>query len=150
MNRHKVYLAGPLFTFGDRAFNRELALAICKLVPDVTFILPQEYAEAIYGQERFAERVFEFCIRSVDEADAVLCIVDGADADSGTCVELGYAYARKKPILGIRTDFRSSEDDGVNIMVRKTCSEYLWLPNTHLSMQEIVEALVKAFDRLWG
>jgi nucleoside 2-deoxyribosyltransferase len=37
-------------------------------------------------------------------------------------VEIGYAYALKKPIVGVRTDFRASEDRGVNLMVSHACS----------------------------
>ena len=38
--------------------------------------------------------------------------MDGADADSGTCWEFGYAYAMKKELIALRTDFRKSGDTG--------------------------------------
>jgi nucleoside 2-deoxyribosyltransferase len=37
--------------------------------------------------------------------------MDGADPDSGTCWEVGYAY-RKKPIVLVRTDLRQTASDG--------------------------------------
>ena len=37
--------------------------------------------------------------------------MDGADPDSGTCWECGYAYARKKPVVLFRSDFRGSGDE---------------------------------------
>ena len=38
-------------------------------------------------------------------------IMDGADPDSGTCWEVGYAYG-KKPIVLVRTDLRRNEGSG--------------------------------------
>ena len=37
---------------------------------------------------------------------------DGADADSGTCWKCGYAVAKGKPVILLRTDFRVSGDTG--------------------------------------
>jgi nucleoside 2-deoxyribosyltransferase len=49
--------------------------------------------------------------RAIDGADALLAILDGVDVDSGTAAEIGYAYAREKPIVGYRGDFRLSADN---------------------------------------
>jgi nucleoside 2-deoxyribosyltransferase len=52
----------------------------------------------------------------IDEADAVLAILDGPDVDSGTAAEVGYAAARGKPIVGIREDVRQTGDNpGVTV-----------------------------------
>jgi nucleoside 2-deoxyribosyltransferase len=48
---------------------------------------------------------------AIDRSDLVLAILDGADVDSGTACEIGYAFARQKPILGYRGDFRISADN---------------------------------------
>ena len=69
--------------------------------------------------------LFDRCIQSVDEADVILAMLDGSDVDSGTCVELGYAYAKNKPIIGVRTDYRSLEDKGVNLMVSNVCTKMI-------------------------
>jgi nucleoside 2-deoxyribosyltransferase len=37
--------------------------------------------------------------------------MDGADPDSGTCWEVGYAYG-KKPIVLVRTDMRRNQGSG--------------------------------------
>ena len=47
----------------------------------------------------------------IDWADVLLGIMDGADPDSGTCWEVGYAY-RKKPIVLVRTDLRRDAGSG--------------------------------------
>ena len=84
--------------------------------------LPSQNPSKIYV---FVEKAFRFCLQSIDECDAVVGILDGADADSGTCVELGYAYARGKPIIGLRTDFRLSEDRGLNLIVANICNRLI-------------------------
>jgi nucleoside 2-deoxyribosyltransferase len=95
----KIYLAGPLFSAAERDFNATLAKLLRGKGHDV--YLPQEAEqETMSPQEIFLEDV-----RGIDGADAVVANMDGADPDSGTCWECGYAY-RKKRIVVFRTDFR--------------------------------------------
>jgi nucleoside 2-deoxyribosyltransferase len=56
----------------------------------------------------------------IDVADMVFAILDGTDVDSGTASEIGCAFAKGKPIVGYRGDFRlSADNDGsiVNLQV---------------------------------
>lgn len=48
---------------------------------------------------------------AIDRAQAVLAVLDGPDVDSGTAAEIGYAFARGKPIVGYRGDSRLSADN---------------------------------------
>ena len=48
---------------------------------------------------------------AIDCCDMVLAVLDGVDVDSGTAAEIGYAFARDKPILGYRGDLRLSADN---------------------------------------
>jgi hypothetical protein len=62
----------------------------------------------------------------VEGASIVVAVLDGADADSGTCWEVGFAYAKGIPILGIRTDFRGTGDmEGFNLMLKFSCTAVL-------------------------
>ena len=59
-------------------------------------------------------------VRAIDSCDLVLAILDGADVDSGTAAEIGYAFARGKLVLGYRGDFRLAADNAgstVNLQV---------------------------------
>jgi hypothetical protein len=49
--------------------------------------------------------------RLIDESDAIFAVLDGTDVDSGTAAEIGYGFAREKPILGYRGDFRLCADN---------------------------------------
>jgi uncharacterized protein (DUF952 family)/nucleoside 2-deoxyribosyltransferase len=48
---------------------------------------------------------------SIESADAVLAVLDGSDVDSGTAAEIGFAAARGRLIVGLRTDTRETGDN---------------------------------------
>ena len=56
-------------------------------------------------------RIGETNAHAIDSCDLVLAVLDGADVDSGTAAEIGYAFARGKRILGYRGDFRLAADN---------------------------------------
>lgn len=49
--------------------------------------------------------------RMIEEADAVLAVLDGVDIDSGTAAEIGWAAAIGRPVVGWRSDFRRAGDN---------------------------------------
>jgi hypothetical protein len=49
-------------------------------------------------------------VEAIDWADMVVACMDGPDPDSGTAWECGYAFAKGKPVVCYRTDFRISGD----------------------------------------
>lgn len=100
----KIYLAGPLFTTPEREFNVQLATRLRSLGHEV--FLPQENP----ASERTGKAIFLKDLAGLDWADGVVAIMDGADPDSGTCWECGYAYATKKPVVLFRSDLRGSGD----------------------------------------
>ncbi len=118
MNKKKmIYLAGPLFTHAELEFNRRLKDMFLK--KGFSVFLPQEDAEdaASERERQNQECIFQKCVEGVDSADIVVAVLDGVDVDSGTAWEIGYAYARGKPVIGLRTDFRAFSDGIVNLMV---------------------------------
>lgn len=113
-----IYLAAPLFTRGERDFNSNLAQSL--RARGIPVFLPQEECRGTN------EEIFAICNRGIAGAKSVVAILDGADADSGTCWEVGYAFAKGIPILGVRTDFRGSGDTGgFNLMLRFSCIDIL-------------------------
>ena len=68
-------------------------------------------------------------MEALDRCDAVVAILDGPDSDSGTCIEIGYARAKGKPVIGVRTDFRDGEVHGLNIMTAGICTSLIKLPS---------------------
>ena len=106
----KIYLAGPLFTTGERDFNSQLSKRLEERGHEVW--LPQDSAQ----ESMTPKQIFEEDVRGIDWADVVVANMDGPDPDSGTCWECGYAY-RKKLIVLFRTDFRVSHEVSVDLEV---------------------------------
>jgi nucleoside 2-deoxyribosyltransferase len=115
-----IYLAAPLFTQAEIDFNQNLADRLTSAGYNI--YLPQKECQGIIDPEA----IFATCIRGLMEASIVLIILDGADADSGSCFEMGYAYAKGIPIIGLRTDFRGSGDHlGLNLMLTHSCDRLI-------------------------
>jgi nucleoside 2-deoxyribosyltransferase len=100
----RIYFAGPLFSAAERDWNASLAGILREAGHDV--FLPQEQEP---GKD--AAGIFATDVGGIDAADALVAIMDGADPDSGTCWEVGYAYG-KKPVVLVRTDMRRNEGSG--------------------------------------
>jgi nucleoside 2-deoxyribosyltransferase len=100
----KIYLAGPLFTVAEQDFNAALARFLEGHGFEVW--LPQEHEP----RRKTARAIFQMDVEALDWADMVIACMDGPDPDSGTAWECGYAFAKGKPIVCYRTDFRISGD----------------------------------------
>jgi len=137
-----IYFAGPLFSLAEKEFNRKLAGLISSGVGGARIILPQDETESLMAGADSCARIFDFCVRSIDEADVIIAILDGPDVDSGTSFEIGYAFSRNKPIIGIRTDPRQLEDQGVNLMISRSMNSMVWLDSNHLTIEVLADKIV--------
>jgi nucleoside 2-deoxyribosyltransferase len=142
-----IYMAGPLFTVAERRHNCQLANELRKLITAFEFILPQERAATFLPD---LAAVVRDCLAQVRDADRLLACLDGADVDSGTCVEIGYAIALGKPILGYRTDIRGSEIEGVNAMVRYGCTDFILAPSIENSTEKLAAILAARLSGVTG
>ncbi len=115
--KKKIYLAGPLFTHAELEYNLKIKDLLVK--KKILVFLPQEDAEDTTSERESQnqECIFKKCVEGVDSSDIVVAVLDGVDVDSGTAWEIGYAYAKGKPIVGLRTDFRSLSNGIVNLMI---------------------------------
>ena len=140
----KIYFAGPLFTLAERRFNEELSAEIRRRIPAVDIFFPQACDHGFQGKPDFAARLYRILIDAVDRCDAVVAILDGPDSDSGTCIEIAYAHAKGKPVIGVRTDFRDGEVHGLNIMTAGICSAIVKLSSTTCTIDEVAVKVVDA------
>jgi len=114
-----VYLAAPLFSEGELDFNRMLRDKI-KSSGFIVF-LPQEDSNNVKDRDDRQKIIFSKNEAAIKSSDIIVAVLDGADVDSGTAWEIGYAYALHKPILGLRTDFRTLGIEGtVNLMIERS------------------------------
>lgn len=71
-------------------------------------------------------------------SDVLAAVLDGVEVDAGVAYEMGYATALGKPIVGLKTDYRTfSEMEEVNLMLEvpliKICK----------SIEELIDSLSK-------
>jgi len=121
----KIYLAGPLFTIAEQNFNAELARFLER--QGFAVWLPQEHEP----RRKTARAIFAMDLKALDWADMVVACMDGPDPDSGTAWECGYAYAKGKPVVCYRTDFRITGDTKgapYNLMLSESASVRIELP----------------------
>jgi len=122
----RIYLSAPLFTEAQRRWNRELAAGIEAHMVGASVALPQDFkVGSSYNDSRDFPHIFQACIDELRASDAVVAVCDGPDVDSGTALEMGVAYEMGLPIIGVRTDYRESQDRGVNLMMSRACTEFL-------------------------
>lgn len=143
MQYKKVYLAGPLFTREEQLIRRQDAAQLRENFPDTTFFSPLEVELSVDDPSvTNAESTHDFYFRSdlsaIKEAD--LLIVDLANDDNGTLLELGIGYGLGKQYIIINSDFRLCETSGMhrNSFVRGVEKEALLVTN---SMDEVIDFL---------
>ena len=137
----RIYFAGPLFSAAERDWNATLAAGL-RASGDEVF-LPQEQEP---GKD--AAGIFATDVGGIDWAEVLVAIMDGADPDSGTCWEVGYAY-RKKPIVLVRTDMRRNEGSGgsgYNPMLTESAT--FRLDVVAAPMDQVVSEVLGALARL--
>ena len=137
----KLYFAGPLFTTPERAWNAEVTEALRAAGHDI--FLPQEQEP---GKD--AKGIFATDVGGIDWSDGLVAIMDGPDPDSGTCWEVGYAYGTNKPVVLVRTDFRSMAGSSgeYNPMLTQSATIRLDLPAA--STTEVIAAVLDALERV--
>jgi nucleoside 2-deoxyribosyltransferase len=119
----KVYFAGPLFTPYERGFIDECAARLRAEGIDV--FVPHEHELAL-GADVSAADIFAKDRPGIENANAMVALLDGPMVDDGSACEIGMFHALmqsdpgKKGIVGLLTDMRSDrgESIGVNLFVQ--------------------------------
>ena len=119
-SQYRVYLAAPLFSEGERAYNLSIARNLRNNFFDV--FLPQEAGDDSHTRDKEEQsRIFSENLKALEKSDIIVAVIDGADADSGTAWEMGYAYAQGKKVIALRTDFRrAGMYEKVNLMLEES------------------------------
>ena len=100
-----IYVAGPLFNTHERWYLERIAAAL-EQAGYRTF-LPHRDA-GLLGEFtlELRSKLFYDDLAALESADMCVALLTGPDQDSGTSAELGYCYAKGKPVYGITDDFR--------------------------------------------
>lgn len=128
-----VYIAGPLFTPGERLYLERLAREIDAL--GFSTYLPHRDAGLASGDRRNTRHLFAADIAALDRARVIVAVLNGPDVDSGTAFEIGYAVAKGVPVLGLYEDSRISDPEtGFNVMIFHSCRIF---PTTEALLSEM-------------
>lgn len=139
----RIYFAGPLFSAAERDWNATLAAALRGAGHEV--FLPQEKEP---GKDD--DGIFATDVGGLDWAESVVAIMDGADPDSSTCWEVGYAYG-KKPIVLVRTDLRGDAwSGGSSYSVMLTESATIRVDAVAAPTDRVAREVLDALTRLKG
>lgn len=119
----RVYLAGPMFCEAELEYNRSVRDRLAEW--GIETVLPQECGAGLTediisdpaGLLEAAPGVFLSDLDMIDSCDILVINLDGRVPDEGACIELGYAYAKGKPVFGLKTDVRVSERGVDNLMI---------------------------------
>ena len=137
MPKPRIYLAAPLFSQAERAFNMVLKQ---ELLPYADVWLPQEDGTLLVdmlaqGQSRdkACKEIFRQDLVAIDDATMAVIVLDGRVVDEGAAFELGYAWSRGKRCVALRTDPRQLLAHGNNPMIEQA------VERTFTSVSDLVE-----------
>lgn len=142
----KVYIASPLFSETERLLNRSICAAIESLC-DVHLpqrdgpLVERAIAEGISPIEA-GRLAYDSDIDAIRRCDIVIAVLDGRAIDEGVCVEMGFAKALGKHIVGFKTDTRRTLPWGNNPMV-EGCVD-TWVHSTVLLSNYLTQMRVSA------
>lgn len=135
----KLYLAGGLFNAGERLHLLYLEKHLKSL--GYIVILPQREALRFFNGESFdVKGIVKDCKNSaINPENLFIGSADGADADSGTCVEYGMAIATTGQAIVYRTDFRTAiqQEVGLNAMLNAEGTFFIYKPCFFTELEQV-------------
>lgn len=103
----QIYFASPLFSNMELAYNAKVVSMIREAYPNVKVFLPQE-ADEINDKNNYADSkmIAKYDTKAVMNSDLLIAVLDGLTIDPGVASEVGVAYAKGIPCIGLFTDPR--------------------------------------------
>ena len=167
-----IYLAGPIFFYGDYLRNIEWANKIREKFPNCYVYSPVENTDinGVEGKKKFAgsQEIANGDNIRLDNTDILIACIDGDVLPAGTCAEIGKFHEKimrgdNKYVIGICTDTRQcfnthsdAKDAGGASSLGEQQYSYQNLYVTGLikqagvlvySIEEVLEELEKVYDK---
>jgi len=105
----KVYLAGPLCSKIEREYMEKID-KVCKKLGLKTFLPHRDCG--LWKNMKDTKRIATGDIRGFRGCDFLIANLNGFGISAGTAWEMGYAYAKGIPILGLKTDRKIQDSIG--------------------------------------
>lgn len=139
----RLYLANP---YGFSPSLKEDALPVLVTVLEsLGYDVVEPFASCAsidLGRPGWQSAVSAKCLADIDSSDCVLAVVNGEPPDVGVAVEVGYAYAKGKPVFLFRDDLRrcsDSEEFPANLMFLGDRTLEQVLANTYTSLASLTD-----------
>lgn len=117
----KIYLAAPLFNPTEREYIEQLAAQLEKVwdvyVPHRDGHLVESDIANGRNPVDVYQSIYQRDIDEIRKCDVMLAILDGRTPDEGVCIEIGFAKALNKQVIGLKTDIRTLLPWGNNPMI---------------------------------
>jgi len=98
----RVYIAGKIGTENEKILLEKVD-SLCKKMGFKTFLPHRDVGIAKNISD--SKKIFEGDIKvGLENADIVVAVLDGLHVGAGTAWELGYAYSKGIPSIGLKTD----------------------------------------------
>lgn len=109
-----IYFAGPMFAQADLLYNDHLVKKIRAISENINVYLPQENG-SINDKTAYADSkmIALADTEKVLESDLLVAVLDGLVIDPGVASEIGVAYAKGIPMIGLYTDTRQQGADNL-------------------------------------
>ncbi|WP_334330116.1 nucleoside 2-deoxyribosyltransferase [Companilactobacillus sp. HBUAS59699] len=103
----KIYFANGLFAEADRMYNDMVVKKIREMSSDIEVYLPQENDD-INDKMNYADsiKIAQEDNKELLSSDLVVAVLDGDTMDDGVATEIGLAFGKEIPIVGLWTDLR--------------------------------------------
>lgn len=102
----KVYIAGPLCTDKEREFLEEID-RMCKKLGLQTFLPHRDCG--LWKSMNDVKRIAKGDLKGFEDCDFLIANLNGFNVGAGTAWEMGYAFAKKIPVIAIKTDKKPEE-----------------------------------------
>lgn len=102
----KAYIAGPLCTAPEREFLERVD-SMCKRHGIKTFLPHRDCG--LWKSMKDLKKIAEGDLAGFKDCNLVIASLNGFSIGAGTAWEMGYAYAKKIPIIAIKTDKNPNE-----------------------------------------
>ncbi len=135
----KVYIAGPLCSEEERKFLEKIDI-MCRKLKIKTFLPHRDCG--LLKDIKDAEKIAIEDIKGFENCDILLANLNGFNIGAGTAWEMGYAYAKKIPVIAIKTDKEPEESlEEISAIIYGTTK-------ITTSLEELEEEIKKLVKRL--
>lgn len=118
----KIYIAAALFSPAERQFNEELCST---LEQNYSVYLPQRdgilielsVVQGLEAVQSACRTAYHEDIAAIRGSNVIVAVLDGRALDEGVCIEIGYAKALGKIIVGYKSDIRTAPPWGHNPLI---------------------------------